>query len=88
MELKINGMRFRFENKRYIADMTASEISGDGVVGSKNHNLPIKLPDGRFIKVNGWRRSSPPKPRPDCIKVVNDSRFKKYATAKMIKILN
>ena len=88
MKLKTNGMRFRFENKRYIANMTAKDISGDGVAGSKNHNLPIKLPDGRFIKVTGWRRSSPPKPNPDCIKVVNDNEFKKYATAKIIEILN
>ena len=88
MELKINAMRFIFENKRYIADMTASEISGDGVAGSKNHNLPIKLPDGRFIMIGLWRLSLPPQPSSDYIEVVNDSRFKKYATAKIIEILD
>ncbi|MEM8721468.1 MAG: hypothetical protein AAGE84_19610 [Cyanobacteria bacterium P01_G01_bin.39] len=88
MELKANGMRFKFENKHYVADMTAREISGDSVAGSKNHNLPIKLPDGRFIKIGGWRRSSPPKPRPNNIKVVNDNGFEKYAMAKIIGILD
>ena len=88
MELKTNRMRFRFENKRYIADMTASEISGDGVVGSKNHNLSIKLPDGRFIMIGLWRLSLPPQPSSDYIEVVNNNGFKKYATAKIIEILN
>ncbi|MEM7594950.1 MAG: hypothetical protein AAF383_26215 [Cyanobacteria bacterium P01_A01_bin.83] len=80
-------MRFKFENKRYIANMSAREISGNGMAGSKDNNLPIKLPDGRFIKINGWRRSSPPKPNPS-IKVVNDHGFEKYATAKVTEILN
>ena len=88
MQLKTNGMRFRFENKRYIANMTAREISGDDAAGSKNRNLPIKLPDGRFIQINGWRRSSPPKPVPNCIKVIDDCGLEKYATAKMIETLD
>ena len=51
MQLKTNGMRFRFENKRYIANMTAREISEDSVAGSKNKNLPIKLPDEDLLKL-------------------------------------
>lgn len=88
MEFKTNGMRFRFENKRYIANITASEIHGDGVAGSKNHNLPVKLPDGRFIKIGLWLLSNPPKPGSDYIEVVNDSGFKKYATAEIIETLD
>ena len=85
MELKINEMRFRFENKRYIANMTASEIHGDGVADSKNHNLPIKLPDGRFIRIGLWRLSLPPQPSSDYIEVVNNNGFEKYATVKIIE---
>ena len=68
--------------------MTASEIYGDGVAGSKNHNLPIKLPDGRFIIIGLWRLSCPPQPSSNYIEVVNDRGFEKYATVKMIETLD
>ena len=76
-------MRFKFEGDRYITNMTAREISGDSHHDSPNHNLPIKLPDGRFIKVCGWRRSSPPQPRPKMF-VVEDNGYEKYAIARLI----
>ena len=84
MQRKKRYMRFKFEGDRYITNMTSSEIRGNGIYGSRGGNIPIKLPDGRFVKVSGWRLSSPPKPRPKMF-IVEDNGFDKYAVARLIK---
>ena len=44
-------MRFTFGNS-YYTNMTAVELYGNGRYGSAGYNIPIKLPDGRFIRVS------------------------------------
>ncbi|MGL6342044.1 MAG: hypothetical protein ACRC80_23220 [Waterburya sp.] len=82
MRFRSNGMRFRFKGKHYVANMTASEIYGDGRAGSAGNNIPIQLPDGRFVKVDGWMESLPP--QASGFVVINDDEIEKYATAELI----
>ena len=74
------GMTFRFQGNYYITNMIASELYGDGVVGSPGYNIPIKLSDGRFIKVKQWRLSR--LPQPGSFVVINGEGIDKYAIAK------
>ena len=76
-------MVFRFEGCRYRANMTASEIYGGYWLYS---SLPIKLPDGRFVMVDGWTTSLPPHPD-SCIAILNFegiNQYKIYATAELL----
>lgn len=63
--------------------MTSREICGTETYGSPDRNIPIKLPDGRFVEASGWRRSSPPQPCPMRL-IVEDNMFDKYAVARLI----
>ena len=47
----IMRINFDFEGKRYQVGMDAHD-----------NNLPIKLPDGRVIKVTSWLERRPPAP--------------------------
>jgi hypothetical protein len=76
------GMQFKFEGNLYLASMTASELYGDGRAGSTGYNIPIKLPDGRFIRVSGWMESYPP--QADGFVVINGDELERYATAELI----
>ena len=75
-------MKFKFEGKLYIASMSADEIYGTGRFGSDGYNIPIKLSDGRFVRVNEWMESDPPQPGE--IVVIGDYGIKKYAIAKLV----
>ena len=73
-------MIFKFQGNSYRANKTASEIF-DG-------KLPIKLPDGRFIKVTYWYIPDPPLPAEimiilDSKKITEINEYDKYATAKL-----
>ena len=69
-------MRFNFEGNLYRANKTASELYGKGL------NIPIKLPDGRFIKANGWMASYPP--QACSFEIINDNKVNKYAAAELV----
>ena len=79
-------MRFRFEENLYLASMSASELYGDGSANSPGCNIPIELPDGRFIRANGWMESYPP--QADGFVVISGDGIDLYATAELIRSLN
>ena len=82
MQFETEGMRFTFEGKNYISSMSATELYGNGIAGSDGYNISIKLPDGRFVRVNGWMESYPPQP---CeVVMIGDDGIKKYPIAKLI----
>ena len=85
MQFETEGMMFEFEGNLYQASMTACELYGDGRFGSPNGNLPIKLPDGRFIEVDGWMESYPP--QAGGFIVIKGDQINKYATAERIDSL-
>lgn len=83
MELYDNGkMQFRFEGNLYLASMSESELYGDGTFGSPYYSIPIKLPDGRFIRVNEWMLSYPP--QAGGFVLINGNGIDIYATAELI----
>lgn len=79
---RYRGMVFVFEGKHYVSNMNEIELYGDGRAGSDGHNIPIKLPDGRFVRVNQWRLSCPP--QPSRIGLMNGDDVKRYATSELI----
>lgn len=83
MQFKTGGMRFTFEDKSYIANMRERELYGnDGIAYSEGYNIPIKLPDGRFIRADGWLASYPP--HACSFVVVSGDGINNYATAELI----
>jgi hypothetical protein len=76
------GMQFKFEGNLYLASMTASELYGNGRAGSTGNNIPIKLPDGRLIKVSEWMESYPP--QAGGFIVINGDELDRYATAELL----
>ena len=76
------GMSFDFEGNRYRASKTASELYGNGIAYSEGFNIPIKLPDGRFVQVDGWMESYPPQA---CgVVIISGDGINNYATAELI----
>lgn len=52
MQFKNKGMRFTFEGKNNIFSMSKIELYENGRFDSDGGNIPIKLPDGRFVRVD------------------------------------
>ena len=75
-------MTFRFEGNHYRANMTANELYGNGRANSEGFNIPIKLPDGRFIQVYEWMESYPP--QAGGFVIISGDGIKKYATAELL----
>ena len=82
MQSKYRNMTFRFEGNRYRANMTANGLYGNGRFGSKGFNIPIKLPDGRFVQVDEWRESYPP--QACSFVIISGDGINNYATAELI----
>ena len=82
MQSEYRNMTFGFEGNRYRANMTASELYGNGIAYSPGFNIPIKLPDGRFVQVDGWMESYPPQA---CdIVLIDSDGIERYATAELL----
>ena len=75
-------MEFIFEGNHYRANMTANGLYGNGRFGSEGFNIPIKLPDGRFVRVNEWRETF--RPQACGFVIVSGDVINNYAIAELI----
>ena len=76
-------MHFRFEGSLYRANKTASELYLHSAYYPPRYpEIPIKLPDGRFLRVTCWLESSPPQVGE--IEIINNCSTSKYAIAELI----
>ena len=82
MQFKNEGMEFIFEGNHYRANMTANGLYGNGRSGSEGYNIPIKLPDGRFVRVNEWMETF--RPQAGGFVIISGDGINKYATAELL----
>lgn len=63
--------------------MSALELYyGNAKSSSTAFNVPIRLPDGRFIGADGWRESYPPKASGFIF--IKGNQIDRYATAELL----
>lgn len=82
MQYKYRNMEFIFEGNHYRANMTANGLYGNGRAGSPGFNIPIKLPDDRFVQVYEWMESYPPKA--GGFVIISGDGITNHATAELI----
>ena len=74
-------MHFRFEGNLYRTNKTASELYMHLAYYPPHYpEIPIKLPDGRFLRVTCWLECYPPKAGE--IEITENCDACKYAIAK------